>query len=504
MSRFKEGHIFRLCLEHMFSSKYFLKPAFVSNGFYSRPLNPKTNSFLYSSLDLYRSLSSGSNLSITTLFETSFFCLDIDRKSHSQSVYYHNLQPIINALHLIGLEGYLICYNPSGGIKIWIPLPFSIYPNFSNSLLSDYFLSQGLLVDPFNLDLLSKRSTVTGFKQVEFKHGGLKRFINPNVEIMGDMIRLPFLSKELISTSLWFDPTFVSIDLFYGSLWFDAQYRNSDFVLDNLYNVSNVLSYCPSSAPAFLPPSAPQDKTSAQRDVLAVHRVPDIDTVSPSAILRPKTTRGKRHQGAPKGNKNAKGTREDKHLTSSTFFSQTRDRATFIDRCLERVNQGWTGYSQSSDILACLAIVLSHTYRSFSDLQIAKEMIYLIPKLKGYEEYASEDTKKDLAKSINKGNWARRWAKSVVKYRNKLLAQETLKRTHDYTLKLDLVTNKWWIQSLTIEGKPTCRYSLNSGVGKGNGRIKSSKKLLINTPDEELTIEQIESKRIAIELGIEI
>ena len=38
----------------------------------------------------------------------------------------------------------------------------------------------------------------------------------------------------------------------------------------------------------------------------------------------------------------------------------------------------------------------------------------------GYEEFASEATKKDL-ESAKRDSWARRWAKSVINYRTKVL-----------------------------------------------------------------------------------
>jgi hypothetical protein len=210
---------------------------------------------------------------------------------------------------------------------------------------------------------------------------------------------------------------------------------------------------------------------------------------------------GKNHGGKRAGAGRKSGTKEDRYL-ESTSFGQKVLKAEFLNHCLDRVNQGWTHSSQSNEIMACLAVVVCHTYRSYSDLQIAQEMLTIIPKIKGFEEHASNQTKKDLAQSL-KRNWARRWAKSVCKYRSKLFAANQIERKHDYVLKYDEPGGKWWIQSLTVIGKPTSKYSPNKGVGKGNGR-KANRLGLVNTPDTELTAEQLEYKRLAIELGVEV
>lgn len=502
MPKVKEGKIFRDRLEEIFATKDFLKPGIKVNGRYPRRINPRTKTFNYNSLDIYRLITAeGYDVAITTHVETKFFGLDIDNKGKTISTYFNNLQPVIDKLHKVNIEGYLICHNPGGGIKIWIPLPFYIFPSTANNLLKEYFISEGLKVGIHDLDLLAKKSTIAGTKEVKFKRGGKATFIDNNAEEVGDLTRLPKVGTELVQTSLWEDPRLFTLDEFYGELWKNAEACNSEFTLDNLINSINAkLAVEAVEAVCVLDES----ETPELGDGTYVHRVPEISVSRSPADLRPNNQ--KRGKGGKRENAGRNtGTNEERHLVSSVFFSQYKDRATFRDRCLDRINQGWTGFGQSSDILACLAIIISHTYRSFDDLQIAKEMVSIISRLNGFEEYASEDTKKDLAKPMNKGNWARRWAKSVVKYRDKLFAQSTLERTHDYILKYDSKDDRWWVQSLTKEGKPTCRYSLNSGVGKGNGRVNNRKKnLLIYRDDTELTPEQIQEKYLAIELGMEV
>ena len=84
------------------------------------------------------------------------------------------------------------------------------------------------------------------------------------------------------------------------------------------------------------------------------------------------------------------------------------------------IKEGWTDSNQSNYLIGAVAVVASYENKHLDDAALAKSILWEVKRMPGYEEYASADTKKDLEKS-GRDSWARRWAKSVVKYRKNVL-----------------------------------------------------------------------------------
>lgn len=510
-----QGHIFRQRIEDIFCTKDFLKPGIRTNGSYRRPVKPGTRIYNYTSLDIYRMVKAGKDIALTTHINTKFFCLDIDCKEKTQSIYYDNLQPVISAIENIGIEGYIICHNPKGGIKIWIPVPFFVYPEEHIPLFQSYLQSCGLLLSPQHLDFLAKRSTVTTTYKKEFKKGGFCSFLSSCAEVMGDISRLPFLQDELIHTSLWEPPSPLSIEQFYGEVWENALLRNSSFSLSNFSlrnpppRLQSIIGH------STIETVGGEEKKLPKTTTISNPKKETVVEVADEKLKENSEQRGKK-VGAPKGNRNASGTKEERILKNLSIESLYPEEALKglkgTDLALAVVNKGWTGESQSMKILMQCAILCSWTYRTYDALELGYRIKDLALSLPGYKEYSSEETKKDLSKTMSKGNWAYRWAKSVIRYRNMLFEKKVLRRTWDYEIQRTK-EGKYWIQTLKEDGivkNPLFNgYSSNSSNSSnfqksGNNESHNYKprkeKEIVLDPKEQEEIEEI--NKYAKEIGM--
>lgn len=497
MPRIKEGKVVRERLEEIFDTKFFYQPMQRVKGKNNKTYIPLRNNkeFNCNSLELYRAIEDGLDIGVRTMFSTMFFCLDIDNKENKPSIYYEDPTPILQLLDDIGLEARIISTNPQGGRKIWVPLPICIEPNTYNELLEEYLTLSGLTLGRGTLELLGRRRTEGEVDYYSFSKGGKSPYVRVTGTI-GDVTRLPLISNEYLQLhNLDNSPQEFTLEEFFGDLWNLCIEINSEF---DYFTLENKVAEIKQQREA---PSLSLDERSTGELPQRCYIVDSVNNPVTTSPVASKCTKTNKQRGGQKSNQNARGTKEERNVQG--LLGKYSDKSSMQQDCLDLINRGWTSSSQSMQMMAAISVLCSIVYRTYSELQLAREITSLATSIKGYKEFASKETKEDIEKDIRR-SWGRRWSKSVLKYREQLFAKGVLSRKHDYAIRLS--DTGYWIEAFSEDGKSRYRGSkrVNKGTGKGGRRnIIKGRQQQIDKQVEELYLQEVDNEPVENHIPID-
>ncbi len=313
-------------------------------------------------------------LAVRQMYKIKLLALDIDKGSK----YRHDYVGIVHALEEIGLcRSVRMLSSVSGGLHIYFPLEKPVLSEFLHVSIKAWLQHRGFEVADGVLEIFPSANN-TEWKRDDYG--------NWNIEHLARCFRLPLQEGSYVIDE---DECIVHNDK--KRFWLEE------------------FDMCANS----------QD-TEGFEEYLSAPLQSDNQVAPKATVGTPKNKTVKKKRGRPsRVNKEREALK--KHMTSLETTPKT-----FIKSLKEIVKRGWTNSSQSNYLIGAVAILASYKYRNYDEADLAHVIRYDAMNMPGYQQYASASTKKDLEDKKSR-SWSRRWAKSVIKYRARLLSKNRLK-----------------------------------------------------------------------------
>ena len=310
--------------------------------------------------------------------------LDIDINSRYRDDY----SEVLDALEEIGLVRCLrVISSSSGGLHLYFPLERAIKSEFLYVSMKAWLQHRGLIVSPGHIEIFPSATS-----KWQLNDEGRKELV-----YLAQSIRLPLQSyegKRPMSYVVDEDENYVHSDI--NQFWFD------DF--DYCANAQDYEEFKDfESSISLLSSNVKWDGDMLvllDEDKLVDAREFELQPVVKKKVGRPSKVY------------------TDKEALKEHLSGLNISRREYIKTLRELVKTGWTDSSQSNFLIGAVAILASYDNRHLEEADLAKSILWEVKRMPGYEQYTSDATKKDLS-SAKRNSWARRWAKSVIKYRNK-------------------------------------------------------------------------------------
>ena len=315
------------------------------------------------------------------------FALDID----TGSKYRNDYVGIIECLEDIGFcRCNRVISSKSGGLHLWFPLKVALNSRFLHLSIKAWLEDSGFEISEGTLEIFPGRGETT------YKKGDRG---NWEVEHLARCFRLPLQSGSYVIDE---DENIIHNDK--ERFWLsdfdwcaDGQDYDSIDAFQRAFEVSNSGSRWEND---MLVP----EEEEAEQDELERLRYEVDAPDKPKKKKRGRISRVQKEQEALNNKVKELGVSRDRYISTLRAM----------------IKEGWTDSSQSNYLIGAVAVVASYENRHLDDAALAKSILWEVKRMPGYDQYASAATKKDLEKS-GRDSWARRWAKSVVKYRKKVL-----------------------------------------------------------------------------------
>ena len=310
-------------------------------------------------------------LAVRQMYKIKLLALDID----SGSRYRHNYVGIVHALEEIGLcRSIKLLSSSSGGLHIYFPLEKPVLSEFLHVSIKAWLEHRGFEVGDGVLEIFPNA------KNTQWKRDSSGRW---NVEHLSRCFRLPLQGGSYVIDE---DEGFVhdSKERFWLSE-FDWCANGQD--------TESLEEYLDRPLTCHVHVGKPNTPTS--------------DTPKSKSVKK---------RGRP-----SRVSKESQALKEHMASLDVNPRK-YISELRKVVKRGWTNSSPSNYLIGAVATLASYDNKTYDEKQLAKVIQWEARTLPGYNEFASPESKRDL-ESVAKRSWAYRWAKSVVKYRNKLNAR---------------------------------------------------------------------------------
>jgi hypothetical protein len=317
-------------------------------------------------------------MTIRPTHKIKVFVLDID----AGSKYRYNYQDIIDCLEAIGFcKCVRVISSVSGGLHLWFPLSVAINSKFLGMSIRMWLTENDFEVKDGVLEVFPTKGT-------EWKQNEAGKW---EIEHLARCFRLPCQEGSYVVDE---DENIIhnSIDKFWLED-FDWYAERQNLETFDEHNKSIALKAA---------------KVEWQDDVLVATATSNCSYIEVDQVIKKKV-------GRPKASTTVQ---QELAILHSEFTSLGIPHNKFIKYLKDKIKVGWEANSMSNELIGAIAIVASYENRTADEITLAKHIKWEAQRLKGYSEFASEATKKDL--NNNRANsWARRWAKSVIKYRSK-------------------------------------------------------------------------------------
>ena len=322
-------------------------------------------------------------IAIRPMNKIKVLILDIDCNSRYRDDY----SEVLDALEEIGLVRCLrVISSSSGGLHLYFPLERAIKSEFLYVSIKAWLQHRGLIVAPGHLEIFPSATS-----KWQLNDEGRKELV-----YLAQSIRLPLQSykKPLMSYVVDEDENYVHSNI--NTFWledFDWCAERQDY--DEFKDFESSISLISSNV-----------KWDGDMLVLLDDDEPvDARKFELQPVVKKKVGRPSKVY-------------TDKEALKEHLAELNVSRKNYIKTLRELVKTGWTDSSQSNFLIGAVAILASYENPHLEEADLAKSILWEVKRMPGYEEHTSAQTKKDL-QSAKRNSWARRWAKSVIKYRNK-------------------------------------------------------------------------------------
>ena len=322
-------------------------------------------------------------MTIRPMYKIKVFALDIDLDSKYRDDY----QGIIDCLEEIGFcKCVRVISSISGGLHLWFPLSIAINSRFLHLSITNWLIENGYEVKDGTLEVFPSRNPVSWKQNTDGKW---------EIDHLARCFRLPCQTGSYVVDE---DESVVhnSIDKFWLED-FDWCADRQDIESINLFHRAYEVS---------------KAGVKWEDDLLVKEQ--QEDTLKRSEVEYEQEVKPKKKAGR------ISRVKKEQAALKSKVEELGVPRSKYISTLKKMVKQGWTDSSQSNYLIGAVAVVSSYENRNMSEAELAKGILWQVKQMPGYEEFASEATKKDL-ESVKRNSWARRWAKSVINYRTNTL-----------------------------------------------------------------------------------
>lgn len=322
-------------------------------------------------------------MTIRPMHKIKVFVLDID----TGSKYRDDYQGIIECLEDIGFcKCVRVISSVSGGLHLWFPLSVAVNSRFLHLSITNWLIDCGYQVQDGVLEVFPGRNPVSWQKNSDGKW---------EVKHLARCFRLPCQTGSYVVNE---DENIIhnSIDKFWLED-FDWCAERQDIEAIDMFHRSYEVSKAGVKWENDL-----LVKEEEQEEI----RRSEVEYDAPVVVKKKagRISRVKKEQAALKSKIEELGVPRNKYISTLRKL----------------IKKGWTDSSQSNYLIGAVAVVSSYDNRDLDEAALAKDILWQVKRMPGYQEFASEATKKDL-ESAKRNSWARRWAKSVINYRNKVL-----------------------------------------------------------------------------------
>lgn len=307
------------------------------------------------------------------------FALDID----IDSIYRDNYIEIIGCIEEIGLCRCLrVISSKSGGIHLWFPLKVAINARFLHIAIKAWLEENEFIVKDGTLEIFPGRGETTWKRD---------NWGNLTTDHLARCFRLPCQKGSCVVDE---DENVIHNDI--EQFWLEdfdwcaeAQDHERFDMFQRMFEV---------------------DKAGAkwENDVLVIPKQ--------EALKEETKRRSTEVESKPKKRGRVSRVKAEQEVLTNKLKELGVPRNKYISTLKEMIKTGWTDSSQSNYLIGAVAIFSSYDNPKLGEAELAEGIIWQVKRMPGYEEFASPATKKDL-ESYGRDSWARRWAKSAIKYR---------------------------------------------------------------------------------------
>lgn len=322
-------------------------------------------------------------MTIRPMHKIKVFVLDID----TGSKYRYDYQGIIECLEDIGFcKCVRVISSISGGLHLWFPLSVAINSRFLHLSITNWLMDNGYQVKDGVLEVFPGHNPVSWQKDSNNKW---------EIKHLARCFRLPCQRGSYVVNE---DENIIhnSIEKFWLED-FDWCAERQDIEAIDMFHRDYEVS-----------------KASVKWENDLLVKEEEQEEIERSEI----------EYDAPVVTKKKAGRisriKKEQEILKSKIKELQVPRNKYISTLRNLIKEGWTDSSQSNYLIGAVAVVASYDNRDLDDAALAKYIIWQVKRMPGYEKFASEATKKDINK-CGRDSWARRWAKSVIKYRTLVL-----------------------------------------------------------------------------------